>query len=76
LNLKDWFGIEQKSHSLRSSSGMIGAERLRKLATKIEELAKGQESNLEQLQSFVEHLDQEFAVLIKTLALFVTENER
>ena len=76
LNLKDWFGIEQKSHSLRSSAGMIGAERLRKLATKIEELAKGQESNLEQLQSFVEHLDQEFAILIKTLELFVTENER
>ena len=72
LNLKDWFGIEQKSHSLRSSAGMIGAERLRKLATKIEELAKSQESNLEQLQDFVANLDQEFSILIQTLELFVT----
>ena len=74
LNLGDWFVIEQKSHSLRSSAGMIGAERLKKLATQLEEVAKARESNLEQLNCFVSNIDQQFSLLINTLELFVEGN--
>jgi PAS domain S-box-containing protein len=74
LALGDLLVIEQKSHSLRSSAGMVGAERLKKLATQLEELVKDKEPNLDQLKCFVTNIDQQFAVLMNTLKPFVEEN--
>jgi hypothetical protein len=52
----------------------VGAERLKKLATQLEELVKDKDPNLDQLNCFVTNIDQQFSALMNTLKPFVEEN--
>ncbi|MGA1131909.1 MAG: response regulator, partial [Prochlorotrichaceae cyanobacterium] len=66
LEDEEWLIIEQKAHSLRSSSGMIGAERLKRVADELEKLAQTSTADStqqkDQIQALITALDQQFAL--------------
>lgn len=74
LGVDDWLVLEQKSHSLRSSAGMIGAERLKKLATQLEQLAKDKTPDRDTLEFFLVNLDQQFLILLEMLSDFIQQS--
>jgi len=71
LGKDDLTNVERGAHSLRSSAGNLGADRVRELAGRIEELAAL--GNREGLTPLVEELETNFRATVEELEAILAE---